>query len=167
MYGQQTRLQKYCKFFRKQHTIDKFDSVINQLDEHSEKAWQLADNNAMPMRRRGMRASFSQGLQTSSFVGPTDSSVFDSAECAGIAAAAAPSPVVWYCQCVQAMCAASQCDHLGTHDACPSEAHKESSHSVVPMPLCDGNGHCNVVPVQNHSGKCQARPVVDRCSTVS
>ncbi|DBA69568.1 TPA: hypothetical protein ACH3X2_012650 [Trebouxia sp. C0005] len=82
VYGQQTRLQKYCKFFRKQHTIDKFDSVINQLDEHSEKAWQLADNNAMPMRRRGMRASFSQGLQTSSFVGPTDSSVFDSAECA-------------------------------------------------------------------------------------
>ncbi len=103
VYGQQTRLQKYCKFFRKQHTIDKFDSVINQLDEHSEKAWQLANNNAMPMRRRGMRASFSQGLQTSSFVGPTDSNVFDSAECAGKAAAAAMSPVSWYCQCVRAM----------------------------------------------------------------
>ncbi|DBB01174.1 hypothetical protein WJX77_003342 [Trebouxia sp. C0004] len=82
VYGQQTRLQKYCKFFRKQHTIGKFDSVINQLDEHSEKAWQLADNHVMPLRRRGMRASFSQGLQTSSFVRPTDSNVFDSAECA-------------------------------------------------------------------------------------
>ncbi len=103
VYGQQTRLQKYCKFFRKQHTIDKFDSVINQLDEHSEKAWQLADNNAMPMRRRGIRASFSQGLQTNSFVGPTDSKVFDSAECAGKAAAAAMSSAVWYCQCVQAV----------------------------------------------------------------
>ncbi len=103
MYGQQTRLRKYCKFFRKQHTIDKFDSVISQLDEHSEKAWQLADNDAMPMRRRGMRASFSQSLQTSSFVGPTDSNVFDSAECAGKAAAAAMFPAVGYCQCVQAM----------------------------------------------------------------
>jgi len=101
VYGQQTRLQKYCKFFRKQHTIDKFDSVINQLDEHSEKAWQLANNNAMPVRRRGMHASFSQGLQTSGFVGPTDSNVFDSAECAGTAAAMFPA--VWYCQCVQAM----------------------------------------------------------------
>ncbi|KAL0047223.1 hypothetical protein WJX82_010034 [Trebouxia sp. C0006] len=82
VYGQQTRLQKYCKFFRKQHTIDKFDSVINQLDEHSENAWQLANNNAMPVRRRGMHASFSQRLQTSGFVGPTDSNVFDSAKCA-------------------------------------------------------------------------------------
>jgi len=83
VYGQQSRLQKYCKFFRKQHTIDKFDAVISQLDEHSEKAWQLADsNNHMPVRRRGVRASFSQGLQTTSVSAAADSSMFDSAECA-------------------------------------------------------------------------------------
>lgn len=86
VYGQQTRLQKYCKFFRKQHTIDKFDAVINQLDEHTEKAWQLADNS-ISVRRRGMRASFSQGLQTLSVSTVTDSNVFDSAERAGNACA--------------------------------------------------------------------------------
>lgn len=86
VYGQQTRLQKYCKFFRKQHTIDKFDAVINQLDEHTEKAWQLTDNS-ISVRRRGMRASFSQGLQTLSVSTAADSNVFDSAERAGKACA--------------------------------------------------------------------------------
>ena len=46
-------------------------------------------------------------------------------------------------------CAASHSDHLGTHDACPSVTQTKSSHFVVPMPLCDGNGHFSVVPVQN------------------
>ena len=80
VYGQQNRLQKYCKFFRKQHTIDKFDAVIEQLDEHSERAWQLADTFDMPVRRRGMPASFSQGLQRDSS-GPilSESDVFDKA----------------------------------------------------------------------------------------
>ena len=77
MYGQQTRVQKYCKFFRKQHTIDKFDAVIEQLDEHSEKAWQLADSNNMAVRRRGMRASFSQGLQRSNVAASSNSVFFD------------------------------------------------------------------------------------------
>ena len=85
VYGQQNRLQKCCKFFRKQHTIDKFDAVINQLDQHSEKAWQLADdNNHMLMRRRGLRPSFSQALQTTSPVGTADGNLYDSAECAGM-----------------------------------------------------------------------------------
>lgn len=119
MYGQQTRLQKYCKFFRKQHTIVKFDSVIHQLDEHSEQAWQLADNNAMPLQRRGMRASFTQGLQTSSAVGPNDSNVVDSAEGASKAAAAAMCPAVCNASVLKLCCAASQYGHLGTHDACP------------------------------------------------
>lgn len=67
-------MQKYCKFFRKQHTIDKFDAVIQQLDEHSERAWQLADTANMPVRRRGMRSSFLQGLQRdSSGLVPADS----------------------------------------------------------------------------------------------
>lgn len=80
VYGQQTRLQKYCKFFRKQRTIDKFDAVIQQLDEHSERAWQLADSSKTLLRRRGMRASFSQGLQrNSSDSAPTDSAVLDNA----------------------------------------------------------------------------------------
>ena len=80
MYGQQTRLQKYCKFFRKQHTIDKFDAVIEQLDQHSERAWQLADTYDVPVRRRGMRASFSQGLQKSSISAPADSAVLENTE---------------------------------------------------------------------------------------
>ena len=84
VYGQQSRLQKYCKFFRKQHTIDKFDAVITQLEEHSDKAWELADDNTrMPLRRRGMRASFSQGLANTSITNTANSNVFDSAECAG------------------------------------------------------------------------------------
>ena len=84
VYGQQSRLQKYCKFFRKQHTVDKFDAVITQLEEHSDKAWELADDlTRMPVRRRGMRGSFSLGLATSSITGPANSNVFDSAECAG------------------------------------------------------------------------------------
>ena len=83
VYGQQSRLQKYCKFFRKQHTIDKFNAVIDQLDEHSEKAWQLADTHSVPVRRRGMRSSFSQGLQRSSISTPADSVILDSADCPG------------------------------------------------------------------------------------
>ena len=84
VYGQQSRLQKYCKFFRKQHTVDKFDVVITQLEEHSDKAWQLADDVArMPVRRRALRGSFSQGLASTSVNGAANSNVFDSAECAG------------------------------------------------------------------------------------
>lgn len=83
-YGQQNRLQKYCKFLRKQHTIDKFHAVIEQLDEHSERAWQLADTAHMPVRRRGMRSSFSQGLQRdSSSLVPADSVGFEKAACPG------------------------------------------------------------------------------------
>lgn len=80
VYGQQNRLQKYCKFFYKQHTIDKFDAVIAQLDEHSERAWQLADRSDMPVRRRGTRSSFSQGLQRdSSGLASADSVEFEKA----------------------------------------------------------------------------------------
>ena len=80
VYGQQNRLQKYCKFFYKQHTIDKFDAVIAQLDEHSERAWQLADTSDMPVRRRETRSSFSQGLQRdSSGLASADSVEFEKA----------------------------------------------------------------------------------------
>ena len=87
-YGQQSRLQKYCKAFRRQHIIDKFDSTIQQLDEHSETAWKLQDND-MILRRRGMRASFSKGpsIHTSSMsmdsIDPGDGSASGAAELAG------------------------------------------------------------------------------------
>ena len=88
-YGQQSRVQKYCKFFRRQHMLDKFDSTIQQLDEHSETAWKLQDSDVV-MRRRGMRASFTKGPSiysnpslSADNVGPRDSMVLDSADCAG------------------------------------------------------------------------------------
>ena len=68
--------------------VEKFDSTIQQLDEHSEMAWKLQDND-MVLRRRGMRASFTKGpsVYSSSLsadsIGPRDSMVLDSADCAG------------------------------------------------------------------------------------
>ena len=92
VYGQQNRLQKYCKFFYKQHTIDKFDAVIAQLDEHSERAWQLADRSDMPVRRRGTRSSFSQGLQRdSSGLASADSVEFEKAVRPGNCSTSHPS----------------------------------------------------------------------------
>lgn len=69
--------------------LDKFDSTIQQLDEHSETAWKLQDSD-MVMRRRGMRASFTKGPSiysspslSADSAGPRDSTVLDSADCAG------------------------------------------------------------------------------------
>lgn len=87
-YGQQSRLQKYCKFFRRQHMLDKFDSTIQQLDEHNEMAWKLQDND-MVLRRRGMRASFTKGPSVYSpslsadSTGPNDSTVLGNGGGAG------------------------------------------------------------------------------------
>lgn len=81
-------MQKYCKFFRRQHMLDKLNSTIQQLDEHSDMAWKLQDND-MVLRRRGMRASFTKGPSvydaslSADSIGPRDSTVLDSADCAG------------------------------------------------------------------------------------
>lgn len=69
--------------------LDKFDSTIQQLDEYGEMAWKLQDNEVV-LRRRGLRASFTKGppvyspTMSADSVGPSDSTVLDSAGPPGI-----------------------------------------------------------------------------------
>lgn len=41
VYGTQSRLRKWAKCLRRQHTIDKFDQVLQRLDELTEQVGQL------------------------------------------------------------------------------------------------------------------------------
>ena len=41
MYGTQSRLRKWAKCLRRQHTIDKFDQVLQRLDELTEQVGKL------------------------------------------------------------------------------------------------------------------------------
>ena len=41
VYGTQSRLRKWAKCLRRQHTIDKFDQVLQRLDELTEQVGEL------------------------------------------------------------------------------------------------------------------------------